>query len=91
MTNSRKHMQPDTALAVEEGLDLRQEVTVVAGEQDVAVDVLDGLEGALDTHVHDLLVARAGQRDRAVAHREQRLHEGHRHLAGGGVEEEQRR
>ena len=65
------------------------EVAVVAAQHHVGVVALQRLEGALDADVDDLLVGAAGQRDRAVAHRQQRLDERQRHLAVGGVEEEQ--
>ena len=78
----------DPAAAVEQALDALDEVAVVADQQHVVVAVGERRQGALDRDVDDLLAGRAGQRDRPVAHREQRLHERHRQLAVGGQEEQ---
>ena len=69
--------------------DLRQEVTVVAEQQDVSGAIRQCRQGALDPDVDDLLAGAAAQGDRPVVHGEQRLDEGHGQRAGAGVEEEQ--
>src|SRR5438045_3512334 len=72
---------------------LRHEVGVVAGEQDVArTGVGDGVESPLDPEIDDLLVlgSSAGERDRLEAEGQQRLDEGHGQLPRRCVEEEQR-
>ena len=76
----------DLSAAVAQGGDLVDEVTVVAGQDDVGVARDERLGGALDGDVDDL--AGAAQRDRLEADRDQRLHEGRRHLGAGGQEEQ---
>ena len=80
----------DAATLVEEGLDLGQEVRVVAGQDDVArAELRDRIHRALETDVDDLHVGRARQRDDRVVHGRKRLHETHRQETGGTVQEEQ--
>ena len=80
----------DPAPRVEEGLDLRDEVGVVAGQDHrSALEFDDRVHGALQADVHDLHVLGARQRDDRVVHRRERLDEPHRQVPRRAVEEEQ--
>ena len=81
----------DAAALVEEGLDLGQEVGVMAGQDDVTLaKISDRIHRALQTHIDDLHVGRVltGGMTRVV-HGRERLNEAHRQEAGRTVEEEQ--
>ena len=80
----------DAAPLVEKRVNLGQEVSVVAGQDDVArVELGNGIHRALQAHVDNLHVGRTRQGDHRVVHRGERLDEPHGQEAGGAVEEEQ--
>ena len=80
----------DAAALVEEGLDLGQEVGVVAGQDDVAgTELRDRVHGALEADVDDLHLGGTRQGNHRVVHGRERLNEAHRQEAGRTVEEEQ--
>ena len=73
----------DAAALVEESLDLRQEVRVVTGQDDVAgAELRDRVHGALEADVDDLHLGGTRQGNDRVVHGRERLDEAHRQEAG---------